>query len=200
MLRIQAAMCLGALILAVGREPRSDVKLRTGDVVFQTSRSAQSAAIQEATGSAWSHVGIIESSSDGVWVVEAAATVKRTPWRTWRRRGQDGRVLVLRPRGLDPAALSRVMEAARAQLGKPYDPQFGWGDDAMYCSELVVKAFERGAGVVVGKRERLGDLRVGNLRRAIERRWHGNVPADLVLVTPASLARDPLFERVALLE
>ncbi len=127
MLRIQAAMCLGALVLAAGREPRLDVKLRTADVVFQTSRSAQSAAIQEATGSPWSHVGIIESSSDGVWVVEAAATVKRTPWRTWRHRGQDGRVLVLRPRGLDPAALSRVMQAARESWGNPTTPSSGGG-------------------------------------------------------------------------
>ena len=200
MLRIQVAMCLGALVLAVGREPRSEVQLKTGDVVFQTSRSAQSAAIQEATGSPWSHVGIIEAGSKGVWVVEASGSVKRTLWRSWRRRGQGECALVLRPRGLDGAALARVVEAAREHLGKPYDPQFGWGDDAMYCSELVVKAFERGAGVVVGKRERLGDLHVGGLRRAIERRWHGKVPADLVLVTPASLAGDPLFERVALLK
>ncbi len=65
----------------------------------------------------------------------------------------------------------------------------------MYCSELVRKAFARGAGLELGKMERLGDLRVGSLRAAIERRW-GRVPADLELVTPASIASDGHLERV----
>ena len=59
-----------------------------------------------------------------------------------------------------------------------------------------MKAYERGAGVSLGRRERLGDLRIAGLRGAIEKRWGGPVPEDLVLVTPASLAEDPRLERV----
>ena len=44
------------------------------------------------------------------------------------------------------------------EMGKPYDPRFGWGDEALYCSELIHKAFLRGAGVALGEKERLGAL------------------------------------------
>jgi Permuted papain-like amidase enzyme, YaeF/YiiX, C92 family len=199
MLRIHAFVLLGVLGLAAVKRPQQDIPLKTGDVVFQTSRSAQSRAIQEATGSPWSHVGIIEVTSKGTWVIEAAGPVKRTPWRTWRRRGVDGQALVTRPKGVGESTLERVVFAASAELGKPYDPRFGWGDDAYYCSELVAKAFERGAGIPLGRRERLGDLRIGGSRREIEARWGGQVPGDLVLVTPAALAEDPRLERVGII-
>jgi hypothetical protein len=196
MLRIHAVVLLGILGLAVGKRPQHEVALKTGDVVFQTSKSAQSRAIQEATASPWSHVGIIEVTSKGAWVIEAVGPVKRTPWRTWRRRGAGGRALVMRSRGIDVSALEHVVAAATAELGKPYDVRFEWSDDAYYCSELVAKAFERGAGITLGRRERLGDLRIGGLRRELEARWGGHVPRDLVLVTPAALAADPRLERV----
>jgi hypothetical protein len=83
MLRIHALVLLGVLGLGVDEGPQHEIALRTGDVVFQTSRSAQSRAIQEATASLWSHVGIIEVTTKGTWVIEAVGPVKRTPWRTW---------------------------------------------------------------------------------------------------------------------
>jgi hypothetical protein len=61
----------------------------------------------------------------------------------------------------------------------------------MYCSELVVKAYARGAGVTLGRMERLGDLRVAGLEAAIRARYGGGVPRELTLVTPASIAADP---------
>jgi hypothetical protein len=169
-------------------------ELRQGDLVFGDSRSAQSNAIQLATGSPWSHVGIVEVAPDGVFVVEAIGRVSRTPWPAFRRRA-GGRVLVLRPREVGEPARERAVAAAKALLGRPYDARFGWGDDRIYCSELVVKAYERGAGVSLGKRQRLGDLRIGPLLPLIRARW-GRVPKDLVLVTPASLAEDRRLARV----
>ncbi|NNC20946.1 hypothetical protein HJC22_35060 [Corallococcus exiguus] len=88
------------------------------------------------------------------------------------------------------AAKARAVEEAKRHLGKPYDALFGWGDEAMYCSELVRKAYATGAGVEYGKMERLGDLDVAGLQREIAERYRGPVPVDLELVTPASLAAD----------
>ena len=65
------------------------------------------------------------------------------------------------------------MAQARRFLGRRYDARFGWGDDRIYCSELVVKAYERGAGISLGKRERVGDLRLFGIEGAMERRWGG---------------------------
>jgi cell wall-associated NlpC family hydrolase len=104
-------------------------------------------------------------------------------------------VLALRPRGLDPGARARAVAEARRHLGKPYDAAFGWSDDRLYCSELVRKAYARGAGVELGRMERLGDLAVGGLERELAARF-SRVPRDLELVTPASLAADPRLEPV----
>lgn len=183
---------LAVLALIVSGRTRADAPaLEPGDLVFETSTSSQSRAIRWATRSPWSHVGIVEVSGDGTFVVEALGRVSRTPWSAWRRRAaRGGDVLVLRPRAIPRARRAAAVEQAKALLGRRYDPRFGWGDDRIYCSELVVKAYERAAGISLGRRERLGDLRLTGLRGAIEERWGGRVPSRLVLVTPASIAED----------
>lgn len=198
MTRNRAAMWLAVLTLAVSCRTRAaEPQVEAGDLVFETSTSAQSAAIQWATASPWSHVGIVEVSSEGTFVIEALGKVSRTPWRAWRRRAaRGGDLLVLRPRALAADRREAAVAAARALLGRRYDPRFGWGDDRIYCSELVVKAYERGAGISLGRRERLRDLRLAGIERAVARRWGGRVPEDVVLVTPASIAADPRLARV----
>jgi hypothetical protein len=190
-------VALGALVSCATRA--AEPTLESGDLVFETSSSAQSSAIQWATASPWSHVGIVDVSDRGeVSVIEALRVVTRTPWRAWQRRARrGGDVLVLRPRGLAADRRAAAAVAARAFLGRPYDPRFGWDDERIYCSELVVKAYERGAGVSFGKRERLGDLRLLGIETAAEQRWGGPVPKDLLLVTPASLAEDGRLDVVA---
>jgi hypothetical protein len=165
-------------------------------VVLQTSRSGQSDAISWATKSPWTHIGLVDLEPDGTPVViEAIGRVSVTPWKAFRARGR-GDVLVLRPRDLDARRRGRVVAEARRFLGRRYDALFGWGDDRIYCSELVVKAFARGAGFELGRMERLGDLRTAGLERAIRARWGGAVPKDLRLVTPASIADDSDLSRV----
>jgi hypothetical protein len=197
MLRLLVLSCLLVLAPCASAPTQADDPvLQAGDVVFHTSRSRQSAAIGLATRSPWTHVGVVDAGPGGKPVViEAIGRVSATDWRTFRGRGH-GDVLVLRPRGLDARARARVVAEARRFLGRSYDARFGWGDDRLYCSELVAKAFARGAKVELGKKERLGDLRIGGLEPAIRERWGGRVPRDLRLVTPASIAADEDLERV----
>lgn len=181
--------------LAAVAAPRDSLesKLETGDVVLHTSRSRQSQAIRAATHSPLSHVGLVEVTPKGVFVVEAVQPVQRIPFAKWKARGVKGHILVLRPRTLDAAKKQRALAAAKTHLGKPYDWHFGWGDEAMYCSELVRKAYIEGAGVEYGKMERLGSLDVAGLKQQMRERYGPQVPLDLELVTPASLARDDRF-------
>ncbi|RYZ42228.1 MAG: peptidase [Myxococcaceae bacterium] len=173
-----------------------EAKVRTGDVVFHTSGSRQSKAIQVATHSPLSHVGLVEVTPEGAFVVEAVQPVKRTPFAQWKARGVKGRLLVLRPTGVEAEAKQRAVAEAKRHLGKPYDALFGWGDEAMYCSELVRKAYAAGAGVAYGKMEKLGSLDVAGLKRELSERYRGPLPVDLELVTPASLAADARLEVV----
>jgi hypothetical protein len=195
--------CLLVLV-AVASEPqrhrpapaaRAHPSLRTGDVVLQTSGSARSALIQRASGSPYSHVGLVEVTGEGAFVIEAIAPVSRTPFEAWAARGQGHVVTVLRPKGLDEGARRAVIEVARGWLGRPYDARYEWDDQKLYCSELVVKAFARGAHLEVGRQQRVKDLQV----TAEDLAWARSLEVDpeQSLVTPGSLAEDPHFEVVA---
>jgi len=53
--------------------------LKSGDIIFQTSKSSQSIAIQRATKSKYSHMGIIYKEGKNTYVYEAVQPVKLTP-------------------------------------------------------------------------------------------------------------------------
>ena len=116
-------------------------QLREGDLIFHTSQSAQSRAIQLATHSAWSHCGIIYKEGKSWQVFEAVQPVKRTPLADWVARGQGGHFVTKRLRDakavLTPTALARLKVAGQPMLGHNYDLYFGWSDDRIYCSELI---------------------------------------------------------------
>ena len=57
--------------------------LKQGDIIFQTSLSSQSQAIQLATNSPYSHMGILFQESGKWFVFEAIQPVKMTPLDTW---------------------------------------------------------------------------------------------------------------------
>ena len=52
---------------------------KSGDIIFHTSQSEQSKALQIATKSEFSHMGIIFKEADVFFVYEAVQPVKRTP-------------------------------------------------------------------------------------------------------------------------
>ncbi len=165
-------------------------------MVFQRSTSGQAAAISAATGSDWTHMGLVRLMNGKPVVLEATQPVKLTPYATWVARGVDHRVAVKRLVEADsvwtPAALERL-DALQAQwLGLPYDAQFGWGDEALYCSELVHKALSGAADIELAPLRPLGSYAVSDpaLRRQIEARW-GEVPADLLVVAPSDLFDAP---------
>lgn len=184
--------CLGALIGAAEKTQPSELKVQSGDVLLQASTSERSALIRKASRSPYSHVGLVEVAKDGVFVLEAVQPVSRTPLAKWAKRGEGGWVTVLRPRGLDSAARGRVVAAAKKELGKPYDSLYRWDDERLYCSELVVKAFARGASVSVGKQEVVKTLELSDEELALAAKL-GVSPAQ-TLVTPGSLVGDEAFE------
>lgn len=71
-----------------------------GDIIFQTSSSGQSSAIQIATKSQYSHMGIIYLEAEKPWVYEAGGTVTLTPLESWTARGMEGHFVIKRLRDL----------------------------------------------------------------------------------------------------
>ena len=74
----------------------SNTSLQDGDLIFHTSRSSQSKAIQIATKSKYSHMGMIYREVDEYYVYEAVQPVKVTPLQEWIDRGVDGKYVIKR--------------------------------------------------------------------------------------------------------
>ena len=180
--------------------------LQSGDLLFHTSRTRQALAIAWATGSLYTHVGLVERTAEGLFVLEAVHPVRRTPLGAWLARGVDGRALALRHPGLAAAARPAVVAAAARYLGRPYDLAFSPGDDALYCSELVNLAYAA-VGLSVGAWQPAGELGLAGppVRRLLKARWRRHpackrarsldacMPAlaAVPILTPASIAADP---------
>lgn len=177
--------------------------VRDGDVVFHTSRSSQSVAIQRATHSPYSHMGVVFHRAGRPFVFEAVSTVRYTPLDRWIARGDRGRFVVKRlkdaPRVLSPDALERLRSAARAFEGRPYDITFEWSDDRIYCSELVWKLYDRALGLRIGHLQKLRDfdLRDSAVRATMRERYGERVPLEEPVISPAAMFESPLLATVA---
>jgi permuted papain-like amidase YaeF/Yiix C92 family enzyme len=192
------ALCLAL----VGCAPGSDYAPRDGDIVFHTSRSAQSLAIQLATKSPYSHMGIVYVREGKPFVFEAVQPVKLTPLDDWIERGEGRHVVVKRLRDADARLTSETLRKMRAvgeQLaGKDYDPYFEWSDDRIYCSELVWKVFKRGAGIELGELQTIAafDLSHPAVQAKLRERYGDRVPLDEVVISPAAIFDAPELETV----
>jgi len=178
------------LLLACSASSEEAWEPRVGDVVFHTSASRQSAAIQLATKSTWSHVGVV-IRADGEWaIVEAVQPVQIIPLKEFLARGVDGHFAAYRLKEpLTEARGDDLTAAARALVGLDYDPWFGWGDDRIYCSELVWKAYRQGLGIELSTPRPLSDFDLTSpaVAELMKRRWPEGVPDD-VAVSPQDLA------------
>jgi hypothetical protein len=136
--------------------------LREGDLIFHTSLSAQSQAIQLATHSPYSHCGLLYKSKGEWQVFEAVQPVKLTPLARWVARGQGQHFVVKRlhdaATALTPAALASLRAAGQPLLGHDYDLAFNWSDKQIYCSELIWKVYARGLHRQLGQLQQLRDF------------------------------------------
>jgi len=195
--RAATAAALSALSLAAA----ATADIQTGDLVFQQSRSAQSLAIQQATHSPYSHMGMIVTRQGRPYVLEAAASVSYTPLDQWAAQGERGHYVVKRLRDdarLTPAARIQLANAGATFVGRPYDLVFAWSDDRIYCSELVWKVYQRALGVEIGALAPLKrfDLSSPAVRAKMQERYGRDIPWDEPIISPAAMFDSPLLRTV----
>jgi hypothetical protein len=166
---------------------------KDGDIVFQTSVSDQSEAIHRATGSPYSHCGVVFFRDGKPYVFEAASTVKFTPLEDWIAAGEGGRFAVQRlksPNILDSEeSIGKLRKTAEEFLGKPYDFTFEWSDHRIYCSELVWKLFDRALGVRIGKLRQLREFDLSDpvVALKVEERYGSRIPLEEMVIAPAGI-------------
>jgi hypothetical protein len=171
-----------------------------GDLVFQTSRSGQSLAVQRATHSPWSHMGVVLLRDGKPFVFEASATVRYTPLGQWAARGEGGAYVVRRlARPLTTAQAAKLHAAAGKYAGRPYDLYFEWSDDRIYCSELVWKMYRDATGIEIGARQQLRDFDLSDpvVKAKMRERYGTRVPLKEPVISPGAMYDSPLLETVA---
>jgi len=136
-------------------------KVVEGDIIFQKSQSSQSAAIQEASGSPWSHVGLVVKNNGQTYVAEAVQPVRLTPLDQFIARGRGKEFIIKRFAFFDSEKMTPSLYAViKKYIGKDYDIYFEFSDDRIYCSELIYKVFKEVTGQEVGTVQKFKDMRL----------------------------------------
>lgn len=175
---------------------------QNGDIIFHISRSSQSLAIQRATKSRYSHMGIVYLKSGSPFVFEAVEPVKLTPLQEWIKRGNSGHYVVKRlsqaNQTLTEAALKQMLEVGKTFEGKHYDLYFEWSDDQIYCSELVWKVYKRALGLEIAALQTMREFDLSDpiVQAKIQERFGQSVPMDEKVITPAAIFASELFVTV----
>ncbi len=175
---------------------------REGDLVFQTFPSPQSVAIQLATKSQYSHMGIILKHNGKLMVYEAVGPVKFTAIDDWINRDSARHIVVRRLKNAD-SLLTRVnlakLEAVASTFeGKPYDFAFHWSDEKIYCSELVWKVFDRALKIDIGELRKLKDFDLSSpeVQKKLKERYPDGIPLEETVISPQDVFQSPLLTTV----
>ncbi|AXG74570.1 YiiX family permuted papain-like enzyme [Flavobacterium arcticum] len=176
--------------------------LNNGDIIFQTSTSAQSKAIQLATKSKYSHCGIIYKEGNDYFVYEAIQPVQKTPLSKWISRGENNHYVVKRLKEanatLTPTAFQKMKKAGSTFNNKNYDLYFEWSNERVYCSELVWKIYKEGTGLEVGKTQQLKEFDLSHpaVQEKIKERYGNNIPLNEKVISPAAIFESDLLYTV----
>ncbi|MFD2902305.1 YiiX family permuted papain-like enzyme [Sphingobacterium anhuiense] len=177
-------------------------EIKNGDLIFQTSLSGQSKAIQLATKSKYSHCGIIYIDNGKFYVFEAVQPIKATPLDKWIARGKDGHYVIKRLKNADKILTTETIQKMKQEgdkfKGKNYDMIFEWSDDKIYCSELIWKIYKRATGLEIGKLEKLSDFDLTNevVKQKMKERYGHKIPLNEVVISPKAVFNSELLETI----
>jgi uncharacterized protein YycO len=190
---------LSLIILISCHSKTESTEFQNGDIIFQTSKSGQSKAIQIATGSKYSHMGIIYKQGNDYFVYEAVQPVKLTPLTDWIKRGENGHYVAKRIKNsenlLTPETLIKMKQIGEKYAGKDYDLYFEWSDSRIYCSELVWKIYKEAVGLEIGELEKLSDFDLTDkaVKQKLIERYGDNIPKEELVISPASMFNSDLL-------
>jgi len=199
----RVATLLVTLAFCFGGTAAAQYSAHTGDIIFHTSRSSQSLAVQQATHSRYSHMGIVFVQDGAPFVFEAVQSAKFTPLAAWIRRGEGGHYVAKRLRNADhvltASNVTRLAAEAKKLEGKKYDLYFEWSDERMYCSDLVWKIYQRATGLQIGRTQQLRDFDLSSpaVKEKIQQRWRGSPPLNETVVSPIAMFQSDQLVTVA---
>jgi hypothetical protein len=154
------------------------VTLQEGDLVFRRGKSLESFAVVVAgSNNAFSHIGLIVMEEGKPFVIHAEPgetslvndPVKKEPLRSFLQADKASHFAIYRSH-LDLKSLERVVAQARIFYIRKYRFDNSYDlltDQDLYCTELVLKAYQRGNHCVNSLLTRLDDINLLVARRQI---------------------------------
>lgn len=173
--------------------------LKDGDLIFIVNPSGQGKAIQLATKSKYTHIGIIFYENGKPLVYHAVEPVSVNTLSEFTSMSSDGKYEIKRlkdEKALTKEAASAMLEEAKSLLGKHYDIYFGWNDDELYCSEFVWKLYNKHAKLAIGELKPLKsfDLTHPVVKETMKRRYGKNIPYDEKMISPGDMYDSALLK------
>ncbi|EKT61431.1 YiiX family permuted papain-like enzyme [Providencia burhodogranariea] len=190
------ALCILSLLIAIWASYSNAYQPEEGDIIFHTSRSQQSIAIQKATNSQYSHMGIILFKKHEPYVYEASNIVKFTPLQQWITQGISGKYVIKRLKfALTEKQKAELYQQALKYESKLYDLTFSWSDERMYCSELVWKIYLNAIGIKIGDLQQLDEFNFSSsqVKEKLTERYGKNIPYDELVISPKAMFDSPLL-------
>ena len=158
---------------------------KEGDIVFQISKSKQSPFIQLATGSLYSHCGIVIKKNKSFYVLEASNIVKLTPLAVWIDKGRFSHCISY------SVFNHPVKISYKKYLGQKYDTSFKFNNGKMYCSELVYEIYKNQFGIQLCKPKKVSDYHIFGLSKLLKRR---GISKNQLVVAPSDLTNSKYFK------
>ena len=174
---------------------------RDGDIIFQSSPSRQSAAIEEATQSSYSHCGMIFYENNIAYVYEAVQPVGKRRLDEWIESGVNAEFIVKRMKDtslLTENEIKALKLYASEQFGKNYDGKFNWSDKEMYCSELVYKSYWNACHIKLANPKALREFNIDGpiVRKIMKERYGNEIPYEEPMISPDQLVNSSLLRTV----
>lgn len=172
-----------------------------GDVVFQSLPNPWGLdlvdTIEGATGSPYSHCGMVLWQDQEWHVIEAIGPVTIIPLSTWRERGRGKKIWAYRLQEPSQKHIAAAITAMKRDLGKPYDARYRFDDQAIYCSELIYRGWKSATGTGLGKTVQLRELNWQPYRKVIVAlEGTEEIPLTREIITPRDLAQATELKRV----
>lgn len=177
----------------------ANIEYLEGDIIFQSGESEQCKAVKLATHSEYSHVGMITFIDQKPFVLEAVEPVRVTPLSAWKAHGIGGKYTVMRLKKRSEEILGTEIDNAKVlankMLGLHYDIYFNWGDDELYCSELVWKIYQRGYGVELCSLRKIKEFDLSSIevKEVMKQRYGKHPPLEENVVAPSDLSTSELL-------
>lgn len=126
--------------------------LKNGDLLFVTAKeTGLSGAINNVTqkqkNATFDHIGILEKTKDGTFVLHAAprgGSQKQKVEDFLKDQANDGqRVVVYRLKPEYQRTIPTAIEKANSMIGKPYNFNYILDENSYYCSDFIERAFRK---------------------------------------------------------